>query len=55
MIWTFLTMIVIIAQFMYEICTKIYEYLEHLKNLIYINILIDLIGVYKHCIKIFNQ
>lgn len=40
---------------MYEIYTKIYEYLEHLKNLIYINILIYLTNVYKHCVKIFNQ
>lgn len=41
MIWTFI----------YEIYTKIYRYLKHLKNIIYINILVDLTDVYKHCVK----
>lgn len=41
MIWTFI----------YEIYTKIYRYLKNLKNIIYINILMDLTDVYKHCVK----
>lgn len=39
----------------YKIYIKKNGYLEHLKNLIYINILMNLTDVYKHCIKIFNQ
>lgn len=41
MMWTFI----------YEIYTKIYRYLKNLKNIIYINILMDLTDVYKHCVK----